>query len=154
MQAVEARRFLEVHHASVRGLAANHYPPAVIDDWASTFVDDGAVERFQLNPDRELRLVADQNGAIVGIGALVLVTNELRACYVTPHIVRQGIGTALVRAIENLAHDHGLLHLQLDASINAEPFYRSLGYTAISRGEHTRRSGLRMACIKMTKQLT
>jgi putative acetyltransferase len=153
MQAEEARRFLEVHHASVRDLAANDYQPEVISDWAATFVDDGAVERFLLNPDDEIRLVAEQNGKIAGIGALVLETHELRACYVMPCAARQGVGSALVRAIERLARDHGLSHLQLDASINAEPFYRSLGYTAISRGEHIRRSGVRMACIKMTKPL-
>jgi hypothetical protein len=43
MQAVEARQFLEVHH--VCGLAANDYPPEVIDDWAATVVTDEAIER-------------------------------------------------------------------------------------------------------------
>jgi len=31
MQADEARRFLEIHHDSVRGLAVKDYPPSVID---------------------------------------------------------------------------------------------------------------------------
>jgi putative acetyltransferase len=153
MQPVEARRFLEVHHASVRGLAANDYRTEVIDDWAATFVDDRAVERFLLNPDAEIRLVAELEDKIVGIGAVVFANNELRACYVIPDAARQGVGSALVRAIERLARDHGLSHLQLDASINAEPFYLSRGYIAISRSEHIRRSGIRMACIKMTKPL-
>jgi putative acetyltransferase len=70
-----------------------------------------------------------------------------------PPAVRKGVGSALVRAIEGLAREHGLSHLQLDASVNAEPFYRALGFIAISRSEHIRRSGRRMACIKMTKPL-
>ena len=44
-------------------------------------------------------------------------------------------------------------NLELDASLNAEPFYAALGYEAVERGEHVLRSGLRMAAVKMRKNL-
>jgi putative acetyltransferase len=73
------------------------------------------VKRFQANPDNEIRLIAEQDGEIVGFGALVPENNKLRACYVAPRA----------------AH----------------------GYEARERGEHTLRSGRRMACVKMRKLL-
>jgi putative acetyltransferase len=150
----EARTFLEVHHAAVRGHAAKDYSSEIIDDWAPLPITAQHVERCHLNLDQEIRLVAQRGTDILGVGALVVATSELRACYVSAHAARQGVGTALVRAIEQLARANGLDHLQLDASITAEAFYRSLGYSVVQRTEHIRASGLRMPCIKMRKPMS
>lgn len=105
----EARSFLAVHHAAVRGIAARDYPPAVVEDWAPLPIDDKAIERFLRNPDGEIRLVAEVDGTIVGVGALVPERGELRACYVAPEAARTGIGSALVREIERIARERGCL---------------------------------------------
>jgi putative acetyltransferase len=152
LRADEGRLFLEIHAASIRGLAANHYPPEVIDAWQIPATEN-AVRRLMENPDREIRLVAELDGEAVGIGALVLETSELRACYVAPHAARRGCGAALVREIERLARDNGLTGLELAASVNAEPFYRALGYEVRDRGEHVLRTGHRMAAVMMAKSL-
>jgi putative acetyltransferase len=123
MRPADARTFLEVHHAAVRGLAAEDYTQAVIDDWAPLPVTDKAVDRFLLNPDNEIRLVAENNGEVVGIGAIVIDKAELRACYVAPEASRKGVGSALVREIERIAQQRGLGFLELDSSVTAEPFY-------------------------------
>jgi putative acetyltransferase len=149
----DARAFLEVHHAAVRGIAAKDYPPEVVDDWAPIPVTEESVERFLANPDGEIRLVAEIDGIIVGIGSLVVRNCELRACYVAPEAARNGVGSALVREIERIARDHGLAYLQMDSSVTAEPFYLHHGYSVQQRGEHTLNSGLSMACIKMAKVL-
>jgi len=94
MRREEARRFLEVHHAAVRGLADRDYPPAVIDAWAPA-ITDTRIKGFLANRDSELRLVAEIGGEIVGIGALVASASELRACYVAPAAARQVIGRAI-----------------------------------------------------------
>jgi putative acetyltransferase len=154
MRPQEARSFLEVHHAAVRGLAAADYPPDVIEAWAPLPISDAAVDRVAAAaPSDQTRLVAESNGDIVGIGELVPGLNELRACYVVPKAVRQGVGTALVREIEKIARAHGLTHLQLDASLTSEPFYLGLGYIVRERGEHVLWAGIKMACVKMEKQL-
>jgi putative acetyltransferase len=153
MRPDDARAFLEVHHAAVRGLAAKDYNQAVIDDWAPLPVTDKAVERFLLNPDNEIRLVAEHDGEVVGIGALVIDKAELRACYVAPEASRKGVGSALVREIERIAEEHGVGALELDSSVTAEPFYLARGYEVRERGEHILRSGQAMACVKMVKSL-
>jgi len=66
MQPEDARLFLEVHHASVRGLAAKDYPPVVIEQWVRLPITDLSVERFLDNPAKEIRLVAELNGVMSG----------------------------------------------------------------------------------------
>lgn len=149
----DAGSFLEVHHAAVRVLAAKDYPSIILESWAPLPVTDEAIERFLRNPDDEVRLVAEADGAIVGVGALVLSKSELRACYVSPTAIRRGVGSAIVHEIEAIAREHGLSQLDLDASVTAEPFYAVLGYEVCARGEHILRSGEAMACVKMRKRL-
>ena len=153
MRNEDALAFLEVHHAAVRGLAAKDYPQQVIEDWAPTLITDESIRRVLVNPDEEIRLVAELDGNVVGIGALVVANCELRACYVVPNAVRRGVGSALVSGIEHIAKAKGFSYLQLDSSVTAEPFYEALGYEVRERSEHVRRSGLPMACVKMHKAL-
>jgi putative acetyltransferase len=153
MRPEDARRFLEVHRAAVRGIAAKDYPTEVIEDWAGLPVTEQSIERFLSNPDDEIRLVAETDGVIVGIGCLVAAQCELRACYVAPQAARSGVGSALVREIERIARSRGLTYLEMDSSVTAEPFYLYHGYTSLERGEHVLGSGRRMACVKMKKLL-
>lgn len=147
----EERLFLELHAQSIRGLAAGHYPPEVIDAWCVPPTEDNLAS-FIKNPDHELRLFAELDGRVVGLAALVLDGSELHACYVLPEAARKGVGTALVREMERLAFAHHLDHLELLASINAEPFYAALGYESEGCTEHNMR-GCRMAAVKMSKRL-
>ncbi len=154
MRKEDARAFLEVHRASVRGIAAKDYSRAVVESWAPLPITETTVARFLENPDDEVRLVAETDDKIIGIGALVLDRNELRACYVAPEASHRGVGSALVQEIERVALGRGLVFLQMDSSITAEPFYRALGYEVRERGQHKLASGQSMACVKMGKRLT
>ena len=148
----EEQRFLAIHRRSVRGLAAWHYPPEVIDSWSAPITGD-ALRAFHDNVDHEIRLIAERRGEPVAIGALVVAGSELRACYVVPEAAGCGVGRAVVHEIERRAREHGLDHLELLASINAEPFYARLGYRAVERTEHVLRDGQAMAAVKMIKSL-
>ena len=152
MRPEDARRFLEIHHAAVRGIAAKDYPASVVEAWARPITDQ-VIERFLANRDREVRLVAEIDGEPVGIGAIVINNSELRACYVAPTAARRGVGSALVAEIERIARAHRLDHLQLESSITAEPFYSALGYQVESRSEHLLSPGVPMAAVKMRKRL-
>ena len=151
MRPDDARRFLEVHHQSVRGLAVNDYPGDVIEAWAPLPITDDRVARFLVNRDDEIRIVAEIDGAVVGIGALVVAHAELRACYVAPGAARRGVGTAIVGDLERQAREHGLRSLTLEASVTAEPFYVALGYSTVRRGTLAIAPGVSMAAITMQK---
>lgn len=149
----EARTFLEVHHAAVRGIAAADYPAEVIEAWAPLPIADRHVEHVSRNPEGEIRFAAVAGDEVVGIGALILARSELRACYVAPQAARQGAGRKIVDAIEKTARENCLSSLWLHASLTAEPFYLRLGYIAIGRGVHVLGSGQSMACVEMRKEL-
>jgi putative acetyltransferase len=153
MRPEDARAFLEVHHLAVRGLTAAEYPPEVIEAWAPWPITEEHVDFVRSNAEGEYRLVAENGGRIVGIGCLVVRKNELRACYVLPSATRNGVGTAILRALERAARHQGATVLEADASLNAEPFYRTNGYEVCGRGEHVLNSGVRMACVRMRKDL-
>ena len=151
MRPADAHAFLEIHHLAVRGLAAADYPPKVIEAWAPWPITAEHVDFVRSNADGEYRLVAEKGGHIVGIGCLVPRKNELRACYVLPSATRNGVGTAILTALELAARDQGATALEADASLNAEPFYRSRGYEVCGRGEHVLNNGVRTACVRMRK---
>lgn len=152
MRRDEGRTFLDIHSRAIRGLAAAHYPPAVIEAWAIPATDRN-VERLLENPDDEIRLIAELDGEPVGLGCLVVRNSELRACYVVPGAARKGVGSSLVKEMERLAVLHGLREIRLSASVNAEPFYLAQGYEALERIERVLRSGQRMAAVTMRRTL-
>jgi putative acetyltransferase len=152
MRPNENRLYLDVVNSAIRGLAANHYPPDTIAGWLVP-MDDGTLADFDRNEEHEIRLIAELNREPVAIGALVVERSELRACYVRPEAARRGCGSAVVREIERIAREHGLKHLELAASLNAEPFYHSLGYRVREHGTAVLRNGHRMAAVWMEKDL-
>ena len=149
----DARAFLKVHRRAVRELAANDYPPGVIDAWAPSPITAEHAEFVRLNADREYRLVAEADGEIVGIGSMVARSRELRACYVAPPASRQGVGSAILRELERAARDQGLSTLEADSSLTARQFYRANGYEECGSGEHVLNNGVRMASVKMRKRI-
>jgi putative acetyltransferase len=153
MRPEDARAFLEVHHAAVRGLANKDYSSEVIEAWAPMPITTQHVEAVQTNPDSEYRLVAEIDGWLVGIGCIVAEKNEMRACYVTPSASRRGVGSALLREIERAAREQRSAYLEAESSLTAEPFYSSNGYQVRERAEHVLHNGQRMACIKMRKAI-
>jgi putative acetyltransferase len=149
----DARAFLEVHHAAVRGLASKDYSAHVIEAWAPMPITHQQVEGVQSNLEGEYRLVAEIDGRLAGISCIIAEKNELRACYVTPSASRRGVGSALLREIERAAREQGMTYLEADSSLTAEPFYSSNGYQVRERAEHVLHNGQRMACIKMRKAI-
>ena len=153
MRPEDARAFLEVHHTAVRGLGAKDYSPEVVDSWAPLPITDSDVESARENPEDELRLIAEIDGRVVGIGVLLAKTHQLRACYVAPEASRKGVGSALLRELERAARQQNLTVLEVDSSVNAKMFYVSHGYECGEHGEHMLNNGQRMACVKMRKTL-
>jgi putative acetyltransferase len=152
LRADEGRMYLEIVNGAIRGLATSHYTSDAIAGWVVPITDE-SVRDLMLNPDREVRLVAEIEGKPVGIGALVPERSELRACYVLPEAARCGCGSALVEEIERLAREHGLSRLEVAASINAEPFYTARGYQFRERSDVVLANGHRMAAVWMEKYL-
>ena len=147
----DAEAWLDVHRASVRAIAAGDYSQAVIDAWAPP-IGAGMIEYLQVGRSGT-KIVAEFDGEIAGIGELGLDKSELRACYVSPHFTRRGVGRALAAQLEALARNDGVTALSLASTVTAEPFYARLGYAVTGRGTHVLHTGEPMACVFMRKSL-
>jgi putative acetyltransferase len=151
----DAIAIIDLHFAAVHQSAGSFYPPDVLDSW-STPPDETRYDQIRrtLEKREELFVVAEDASGVIGFGSIVPLLQELRAVYVHPRAGRRGVGSAILRRLEQLALDRGVLQLQMDASINAEAFYTRAGYEILERGVHRLRSGGEMACLKMKKSLT
>ncbi len=151
----DAIAIIDLHFAAVHQSASSFYPPEVLNSW-STQPDETRYDHIRraLEKGEELFVVAEDASGVIGFGSIVPLLQELRAVYVHPRVGRRGVGSAILRCLEQLALDRGVLQLQMDASINAEAFYRRAGYEILERGVHRLRSGREMACLKMKKSLT
>ena len=147
----DARVFLETLNVSIREVASADYPPEVIESWAIP-IGEKSLKYYADNPEGELRILAELDGEVVGIGATVISNSELRACYVAPKGLRQGVGGAIVKELERIGKAEGLGYFHLHATITAEPFYNALGYASLERIEHATLGGLPMAAVSMRKE--
>ncbi len=143
---------LQVHYDVIHKIAVKDYPPHIIKEWAPK-IDKKRLDRFSSNTDNELRYAVEKNNRIIGLGALVLAKNELRACYIAPDYNGQGVGTSLVNFLEKISIENGLQFLEFPSSLTAEKFYNKLGYTSQREEDHVMRSGIRMKSIIMYKKL-
>jgi hypothetical protein len=69
-----------VHWEAVHGTARADYPPEILNEW-STPVTPERVQAFRATRaiSKEITLVAEKNGHVVGFGAFLPATNELTA---------------------------------------------------------------------------
>lgn len=134
---------------------AEHYDPPAILAWSGGIdgVERGLRVARAIEEGRHRYVVAEVAGEIVGFGSVAPDEGELRAVYVRPDHAGRGIGGLLLAALESAALRAGCGRLWLDASLNAEGFYRAHGYASTSRITHAFRSGGEIACVRMEKQL-
>jgi len=152
---VSAARFEDVSailrliEAAIEHGCQDHYDPlqrrAVYLVYASNmFVD--AVGPFET-------VVAEVGGQLAAVAQLDLDGGALRALFVDAAIQRQGIGRALLAAVEARARTAGCTRLRGAMSLNAVSFYAHAGFRP--RGEPTwlHSAGLRVPIAWMEKAL-
>src|SRR5258707_887160 len=84
----------------------------------------------------QLTLIATLQNSPVGFASLK-GPDHIDLLYVHPSVAGQGIASMLVDALEKLAGARGVKSLTVDASDNAEPFFKKRGYVAMQRNTIT-----------------
>ena len=153
----EWESILKIQRRAIHEIACADYPPAILDLWG-TPLNRNTISWERTNFDRKseqgvFTIVAEISGTIAGFGEVIPKENLLLAVYINPDFKRQGVGTAIVLELEEIAKKQGADFLQMDASLTAENFYISCGYQVIERGFHTISSTEKMALCKNEKKI-
>ena len=148
----DAQAILECHRDAILGKAAKTYDEATLNSWMPT--GDKALKTIEQETleDAWIYYVAENETGIIGFGILVPDTGDLRAAYVRPN-PEKGVGRAILEKLLKEAREFPVKQISLNASFNAEAFYKKFGFCTVEKGTHTFNSGAQMACFKMKLEL-
>jgi putative acetyltransferase len=119
--------------AAIEELTGEDYSEAQQQAWAAVADDE---EKFGKRLASELTLIATLQNSPVGFAALK-GADHIDLLYVHPGAAGQGVGSMLCEALEKLAGGRGAKALTVDASDNAEGFFKKRGYVAKQRNTVT-----------------
>lgn len=139
----------EVHQRSIGEVCSSVYSADEVAAW----LDALRPERYpEMLVERDV-FVAVDGVTLVGFGMLDLGAAIVNAVYVVPSLLRRGIGSRLVGSLEEVARAAGLGSLDLHSTLNAVPFYESLGYVSRGPARNELPSGVLLPCVAMHKSL-
>ena len=131
--AADAPMLAAIFTASVQELTGDDYSEAQQEAWAAVAEDE---ESFGKKLSGELTLIATMQNAPVGFAALKGI-DHIEMLYVHPSVAGQGVATMLCDALEKLAGGRGAKNLTVDASDNAQDFFRKRGFVPRQRNSVT-----------------
>jgi len=148
MLPADAPRLAELFRESVETLTEDFYDEGQRAAWAARAQDEAA---FAAKLTRALTIVALVEQALAGFASLEK-SETIEMLYVHPDYARQGVGSALLDALEKLAAARGTTILEVEASDAAREFFTKRGFTAQSRNT-VEMSGEWLGRTRMTKAL-
>lgn len=116
----EQEEIIKLQSRSLRVLSSKDYAPNQIE----SLVKGQAAVRFK----SEVVFVAIFQKKIVGFASLLVDRSQIGAVFINPEFARQGIGSRLVRVVENAAIEKGYKSMYVLSSLTAISFYQKQGY--------------------------
>lgn len=116
-----------VIRAAIKQINAKDYPPSEVERLMLNFTSEKVLELM----GKRQTLVAISDGIVIGTGALQ--GTEVKSVFVSPYWNGRGVGTALMRELEEHAARHGQTSLVVSSSLSATGFYEALGYVETAR---------------------
>ena len=95
---------------------------------------------------------------VVGFGHLVQSNSGSETCvvkglFVSPNWARKGVGSALLQLLEDRARVGGYVSVCLKSSLNAEGFYKKMGYSVVDPINKHVCCDQTLKCVMMNKNL-
>jgi len=118
---------------AIEELTGDDYTEEQQEAWAAVAEDE---DEFGRKLASELTLIATLRNAPVGFASLK-GKDQVDMLYVHPSVAGQGVASMLLDALEKLAGGRGADKLTVDASDNAQDFFRRRGYVAQQRNSVT-----------------
>ena len=148
----DAQSIYEVHTSAIRELCSSHYSQEEIKQWTGR----QELGKYLSLISKEAITVVVLNDQVVGFGNIERHsddTGEICGLYILPSCSRSGVGRALLSHLEDKAKAAGYVNMIVKSTLNAEPFYQAVGYSAVREDSHVM-GGLSLRCILMSKALS
>jgi N-acetylglutamate synthase-like GNAT family acetyltransferase len=139
----------ELRIASIKHSCANFYPGESIAAW----IESKSPADYKNIPKYKTLIVVEENTQVVGFGLLNVQKKIIESLYLAPNYAGKGYGKTLLNNLEEIAKKHGIKELTVFSTLNANKFYRSMGYHENIKTTHELTSGIQLDCIKMTKKI-
>ncbi|MGB7876833.1 MAG: GNAT family N-acetyltransferase [Anaerolineales bacterium] len=136
-QASQAEEVAELIKRNLLEITSKYYSP----DYVASLIDHHSPMQILKKAKTHYIFVAMENGKAVGTGSLAnFGTPETPSYYGTAIFValefhRKGIGTQIMRRIEENVLELGADKITVRAAVNARTFYEKLGYTYRDKNE-------------------
>lgn len=142
----DGEKILELQEHSLRLLASKDYNASQIE----SLIRGQKSARLKYD---EIVFVAYFQSKVVGFAALLVHQPTISAIFVHPDFVHQGIGTRLLKAIENAAIAKKCRTIHVMSSLSAVNFYLKMGYTKTFRSGFWEEGKTWIPCVNLQKQL-
>lgn len=135
---------------SVHELCKQHYTQEKLNSFIHNL--PGKVLYYKWLTDRILIVCCDEDD-IVGFGQYDPTESFIDAIYVHPQHTGKGVGTSIMKYLEEVARTLRKPALNINGSINATNFYEKCGYEQQGTFFMNCKDGTRFETIKFTKLL-
>lgn len=136
-------------HASVHGLAGDHYTPEQLAAWAPPDYD---AEQWAAYIRANQPFVAEAEGGVIAGYTDLQPSGLIDHFFVAPAFSGQGVARALMAHVHAQAVQRGITRLWADVSLRAEPFFAANGFV-VGQRQQVERRGVVLCNARMAKTL-
>ena len=137
-----------LHRQTIRKINSKDYTKNQIRAWSART----KAERFRSNADKCKRWVAIEDDKIVGFCDHSL-DGEFWGLYVHKDYIGKGIGSCLLKTVEDSLKTMGFKKVNLKATVTAKEFYKQHGYRVMKKNLHSI-NNQELEIFIMTKKLS
>jgi GNAT superfamily N-acetyltransferase len=145
----DAEAIWSVRTSAIRAIEARYYSKEDLEKWAPLDMPSD----FPKALAQHTWYVVETHGEIIATGFIDLERATTEAIFVKANFQGRGIAKMMLEHLETIAKSYGLKELSLDATLNAEGFYKKQGYQSLEKSIWKSPRGIDMACVKMHKNL-
>jgi putative acetyltransferase len=144
----DSKSICELFQDTLEKINIADYSQKEIDAWKIADTPEKVKERIR--DKKRYMCIAENNNEIIGIGTLK--GNIITAVYVKSDRVGKGVGSSILKRLENVARKGGYTELSLDSSLTAVKFYKNHGYEKVRNSVH-QVGDVELSCVIMKKNL-
>ncbi|WP_016951950.1 GNAT family N-acetyltransferase [Anabaena sp. PCC 7108] len=144
----DTKMIMKLFYDTVHKINIHDYNQEQVNAWAEETMD---YEFWHKRLQTKLPYVAENNDEIVGFGELD-PDGHIDCFYCHSQYQRKGIGSKLLKHIENMAKSQEIKRLYAEVSITAKPFFQTHGFT-IAKEQQVERRGVLFTNYLMEKYL-